>query len=104
VAAISCYCLFPVAALAPTSPEGSHNFLLLLFLFCVCVCVGLGFEIRLHACKVGALPLEPHRQSILLWLFWRQGLGNYLLGLASNLDPPIFTSQLAGITSMSHYA
>jgi hypothetical protein len=24
-------------------------------------------------CKAGALPLEPHLQPILLWLFWRWG-------------------------------
>jgi hypothetical protein len=27
----------------------------------------------LHDCKAGALPLEPHLQSILLWLFWTWG-------------------------------
>jgi hypothetical protein len=32
--------------------------------------------------------LEPHIQSILLWLFWRWGFRNYLPGLASSLDPP----------------
>jgi hypothetical protein len=33
--------------------------------------VGLGFNSGLHAHKVGTLPLEPHLQSILLWLFWK---------------------------------
>jgi hypothetical protein len=33
--------------------------------------VRLGFELGLHACNI--LPLEPHLQSILLWLFWRWG-------------------------------
>jgi hypothetical protein len=42
----------------------------------------------LHTCKAGALPLEPHIQFIVLWLFWRWDLTNYLYGLASNLDPP----------------
>jgi hypothetical protein len=47
----------------------------------------------LCACKAdageaGNLPLEPHLQSILLWLFWRQGLKNYLVRIASNHDPP----------------
>jgi hypothetical protein len=32
--------------------------------------------------------LEPHFQSILLWLVWRFGLLNYLPGLASNHNPP----------------
>jgi hypothetical protein len=42
-------------------------------------------------CKSGALPLEPHLQSILRWLFGRWGGGglwSYLPGLALNLDPP----------------
>jgi hypothetical protein len=41
---------------------------------CVCVCVRLEFELRLHPCKTGALPLEPHLQSILIGLFWRWGV------------------------------
>jgi hypothetical protein len=39
-------------------------------------------------CKADALLLEPHLQSISLWLFWRWGLANYLLGLVSKCDPP----------------
>jgi hypothetical protein len=31
---------------------------------------------------------EPHRQSILLWLFWKWDLANYLPRLALNHDPP----------------
>jgi hypothetical protein len=38
--------------------------------------------------KAGTLLLEPHLQSILLWLFWRWGLKNYLAGLASNVQTP----------------
>jgi hypothetical protein len=30
-----------------------------------------GLNSGLHACKGGTLLLEPHLQSILLWLFWR---------------------------------
>jgi hypothetical protein len=37
-----------------------------------------GLNSGLHACKTGALLLEVHLQSILLWLFWRWGLTNYL--------------------------
>jgi hypothetical protein len=37
--------------------------------------------------KQGSLPLEPHLQSILLCLFWRWGLMNYLPGLTLNPDP-----------------
>jgi hypothetical protein len=45
------------------------------------------------------LPLELHLQFILLWLFWRWGLANYLPSLASNL--PISASQVARITAIS---
>jgi hypothetical protein len=45
-------------------------------------CWGLNFRAS------GTLLLEPHLQSIFLWLFWRYGLKNYLPGLASNLHPP----------------
>jgi hypothetical protein len=56
----------------------------------------------LCACKAGALSLELYLLSILLWLFCKWGLVNYLLGLASNLDPPDlgFPSR---ITDMSHW-
>jgi hypothetical protein len=47
--------------------------------------VGLGFEF--HTDKAGALPLEPHLQFILLCLFWRLGLANYLPELTLHLDP-----------------
>jgi hypothetical protein len=51
--------------------------------------VGLGgLNSGLCACKSGALPLEPHLQSILLWLFWRWYFMNYLPLLALNCDPP----------------
>jgi hypothetical protein len=43
---------------------------------------------RLCPCKVGASPLEPLLRSILLWLFWRWGLTNYLPRLISSLNPP----------------
>jgi hypothetical protein len=46
---------------------------------------------RLCTCKAGALLLEPHPQSILLWLFWRLSLTNYLAGLALNCDPLNFS-------------
>jgi hypothetical protein len=39
-----------------------------------------------HACKAGTLLLEPHFQSILLWLFEDGGLVCYLPRLASNHD------------------
>jgi hypothetical protein len=55
----------------------------------------------LHACKAGALLLEPRLQSILLWLFWSWGLVNYLPGLAI---PPSSDSQVTRITSMHHWS
>jgi hypothetical protein len=45
-------------------------------------------NLGLGVCKAGALLLEPCLQSILLWLFQRWGLQNYLPRLASNFDPP----------------
>jgi hypothetical protein len=38
--------------------------------------------------KAGALLLEPHPQSILLWLFWRWCLRKFLSWLVLNLDLP----------------
>jgi hypothetical protein len=38
--------------------------------------------------KAGALFLDPHPQTILLWLFWKWGLLSYLPGLALNHDEP----------------
>jgi hypothetical protein len=35
-----------------------------------------------HTCQVVTLPLEPHLQSILLWLLWSWGLKNYVHGIA----------------------
>jgi hypothetical protein len=46
---------------------------------------------RLCSCKAGALPLEPHTQFFLLWLFWKSGRETYLFQLASNCDPPDFS-------------
>jgi hypothetical protein len=47
-----------------------------------------GLNSGLCSCKAGILPLEPLLQSILLWLFWRLGLMNYLPTLALNCNPP----------------
>jgi hypothetical protein len=51
----------------------------------------------LCVCKAGAQLFE----SILLCLFWRWGLANYLPGWASSSDRLISASQVARITSMS---
>jgi hypothetical protein len=77
----------------------SKNQSLILFL-----CWGAGREWGLNsgfcACKAGTLPLEPHLQSILPWLFWKWNLANHL---------PIWTkillisvSQVVRITGVSH--
>jgi hypothetical protein len=47
-----------------------------------------GLNLGLFTCNAGTLQLEPHLQSILLWLFWRWCLANCLPSLASNFDPP----------------
>jgi hypothetical protein len=41
-------------------------------------------NLGLPTCKAGTLSLEPHLQSILLWLFCRWGLANYFPRLALN--------------------
>jgi hypothetical protein len=66
----------------PLPSSSSVFYLFILFL------VGQGFELRISCCKAGALLLEPHDQSSLLWLFWRCGLLNYLPGLSLNSNPP----------------
>jgi hypothetical protein len=48
--------------------------------------VDCGLNSGLHTCKAGALPLEPHLQSILLRLFWRSG--SFRKRTASKCDPP----------------
>jgi hypothetical protein len=61
-------------------------------MFCICFYFILfwcnwSLNLGLHTCKADALLLEPYFQSILLWLFWRWGLVNYL-PMASNHDLP----------------
>jgi hypothetical protein len=36
----------------------------------------IGVGTQLQACKAGSLLLEPHLQSISLWLFWKWVLSN----------------------------
>jgi hypothetical protein len=62
--------------------------------------VRLGFECRGFFCKASAPPLEAHFQFILLWLFWRRALLNYVL------ETEIFPNsvfQVGKITGMSHW-
>jgi hypothetical protein len=60
------------------------------------VCFRWGWDLnsRFHICEAGTLPLEPHLQSIFIWLFQRWGLLNYLPGLATNLNPRSSQPQL----------
>jgi hypothetical protein len=39
----------------------------------------------LYTCKAGALSLELHLRSILLWLFWE--IGSYELFAQASLEP-----------------
>jgi hypothetical protein len=52
--------------------------------------------------KAGSLWLEPHLQSILLWLLWRWGSPDYLSRLASNCDPPYLSLQSSWDYSVNH--
>jgi hypothetical protein len=74
-------------------PGFSHGLLSVCAWVLICsFYLGLGWGSDLNSglctCKAAALALEPLLQSILLWLFWRWGLMNYLLGMALNQDPP----------------
>jgi hypothetical protein len=60
-------------------------------------------NLGLHTCKASALSLEPHLQSILLWLFWTWGLENYLPRLASNHDPTDISLPSSEDTGVSHW-
>jgi hypothetical protein len=70
-----------------------HHFLILSLLF----------ELR-ASCLEGRCFVTCAKPPIYsLWLFWRwEGLANYLLGLASNRDPPYLSSQIARITGVNH--
>jgi hypothetical protein len=47
-----------------------------------------GLNSELCDCKAGALPLELHVQSVLLWLFWKWRSPELFDLLALNHDPP----------------
>jgi hypothetical protein len=53
--------------------------------------VGLGFELGLCTCKEDTFLLEPHLQSVLVWLFWRWG--SLELFAWAGLEPPSSQSQ-----------
>jgi hypothetical protein len=76
---------------------------LCIVLFCFAFEWDWGLKSRLCACKPGTLLLEPHFQSILLQLFWRWGLTNYLPRLALNSDHPDLSLQSSWITGASHW-
>jgi cellulose synthase/poly-beta-1,6-N-acetylglucosamine synthase-like glycosyltransferase len=62
--------------------------------------VGLGLGTQVRNSKAGALQLEPHLQSILLWLFWRWG--SHELSAQAGLEPWISASQAARITGVNN--
>jgi hypothetical protein len=74
------------------------------FFVCLFVFGGTGvLNSGFHICQAGALQLEPHLQSILLWLFFlEKGLVNYLPRLASTMILLISVSHIARITGMNH--
>jgi hypothetical protein len=45
-----------------------------------------GVSLGLHTCEADSLSLEPHLQSILLWLFWRWG-GSQKIFAQAGLEP-----------------
>jgi hypothetical protein len=47
-----------------------------------------GIRIWTQGFALAKQTLEPHLQFILVWLFLRWSLENYLLRLAAHLDPP----------------
>jgi hypothetical protein len=63
-------------------------YLFLTYLFLV----GLGLNSGFCASKAGALPLQSHFQSILLWLFYKWSLVNFFLWAGPK--PCSFLSQL----------
>jgi hypothetical protein len=64
------YPYLPTVSCSLSPPNSSlFRFMVLFFVF-----AALGFKLRaLHLLR-GDLPFDPHRQSILLWLFWRWGV------------------------------
>jgi hypothetical protein len=58
----------------------------------------------LHTGKAGALFLEPHLQSIWLWLFWRWVSWGISLSYPWTTSLPISASQVSRITGVSHCA
>jgi hypothetical protein len=65
--------------------------------------VELGFELRASCLQKRALLLEPYLQSILLWLFFGDGvLRTVCLGWPPAEIFPILAFQVSSITDMSH--
>jgi hypothetical protein len=46
--------------------------------------------------------LKPQIHSVLLWLFWRWSVANYLLSMTETSIFPLSASQVARIIDMSH--
>jgi hypothetical protein len=63
--------------------------------------MGLGLELRASHLQSRCCTLEPHLQSVLLWLFWKWGL-SVCLGWPWTLTLWISAFQVARITSKSH--
>jgi hypothetical protein len=61
------------------------------------------FILQYWSLKLGPLPLNPHLQHFLFDSFFRKGLF-FSQGMASDQNPPTFTSCIAGITGVYHHA
>jgi hypothetical protein len=80
----------------PATQETQLDYLIFFFL------VVLGFELRASH-LVGKFFLLSHSASaVLCWVFWRKGVENYFLWLASNHDFLISASQVVSTTGVHH--
>jgi hypothetical protein len=83
----------------PGAPRSNQLCLLLFWIFCLFVLVDWGLKSGLSACKAGAVPLEPLRQSICSAYF---GDGGGSLKVLAWADPLDSASQIDGTTGVSH--
>jgi hypothetical protein len=79
-------CLIPVLPILAVLPWGNYFFSLdFSFFFLIFFWVGQGFKLRASSFQNS---IKTQLQSIVLWLFWRWGLENYLPWLVLNCNPP----------------
>jgi hypothetical protein len=61
-----------------------------------------GLNSGLHTCKAGVLLIEPHLQSIFIWLFWRWSSQTVCPCWPWTVILLISASRVARMTGMSH--